>query len=406
MSRHVDLKRQLEDLVDSVESDDGARSVRELAARAVERFGEELGLTGGRVYLREGGDYVLTDVFPGTAPDLPEIRVPASYEPVERLLNERFVYMQPGDPQLDPKLEALIGAKQFAAIWIGSDVCDCILAFDVAPNVASDDIRHSLSILRYSINHRLRESWLGGVLREARMMQASILPRHSPRYGTFDLGGRSVPTEEIGGDFYDFIAITPKMLGLAIADVSGHGLPAALQTRDIYMGLRMGLSADLKIIRTVERLNRIVSRSTLTSRFVSMFYGELEINGNFIYVNAGHPAPFHLDREGDATPLTEGGAVLGPLPDATYERGFLRLEPGDSLVLYTDGIVETEGGSGSGVGEYGTDRLLDKARQCMELTARETVAAIFEDVERFAADERAADDRTLVVLKYPPAASG
>jgi sigma-B regulation protein RsbU (phosphoserine phosphatase) len=404
VSRHVDLKRQLEALVDSVESDHNAGSIRDLAARAVERFGEELGLKGGRVYVREGSDYVLTDAFPETTSVIPEIRVPATYEPVELLLNERFVYMQPDDPQLDPKLEALIGAKEFAAIWIGSDVCDCILAFDVAPNAKSDDIRHSLSILRYSITHRLREAWLGGVLREARMLQMSILPRRAPRYGVFDLAGRSTPAEEIGGDFYDFIAITPKMLGLAIADVSGHGLPAALQTRDIYMGLRMGLSADLKIIRTVERLNRIVSRGTLTSRFVSMFYGELEINGNFIYVNAGHPSPFHLDRDGNATPLAEGGAVLGPLPDGTYERGFLHLEPGDSLVLFTDGIVETEVDPGSGIEEYGTDRLLDKARQCAQLTAADTVAAIFEDVQRFAVNERAVDDRTLVVLKYPPAA--
>ncbi len=387
--------------MDSVESDDGARSIRELAARAVERFGEELGLTGGRVYVRDGADYLLTDAFPGESPDLPAIRVPASYEPVEQLMNERFVYMQPGDPQLDPKIEALIGAKEFAAIWIGSDVCDCILAFDVAPDAASDDIRHSLSILRYSINHRLREDWLGGVLREARMLQASILPRRAPDYGSFDLAGCSVAAEEIGGDFYDFIPITRKMLGLAIADVSGHGLPAALQTRDIYMGLRMGLSRDLKIVRTVDRLNRIVSSGTLTSRFVSMFYGELEINGNFIYVNAGHPAPFLLDREGDATPLTEGGAVLGPLPEGTYERGFLRLEPGDSLLLYTDGIIETEGVSGSGVEEYGTARLLDKARQCAELSAAETVNAIFEDVRGFAVSDRPHDDRTLVVLKYP-----
>ncbi|MDH3402842.1 MAG: PP2C family protein-serine/threonine phosphatase [Acidobacteriota bacterium] len=402
MSRHVELMRQLEDLVESVESDHGASSIRALAARAVERFGDQLGITGGRVYVRDGADYILTGSFPAAAGEVPRIRVPDTYGPIDLVLQRRFIYMRPGDPELDPELEEVIGARDFAAIWIGGALCDCILAFDVAPGAGSDEIRHSLVILRHSINHRLRESWLGGVLKEARMIQASILPRRPPVFGSFDLAGRSSPVEGVGGDFYDFIPLSPKLLGLAIADVSGHGLPAALQTRDIYMGLRMGLSLDFKIVRTVERLNRIVSGSTLTSRFVSMFYGELELNGNFIYVNAGHPPPLHLDRAGRVHALVEGGAVLGPLPDGAYERGFLRLRAGDSLVLYTDGIVETEGNAGAGVEEYGMDRLLHKAGECVELSAADTVAAIFEDVQRFGASVRTQDDRTLVVLKYPP----
>ncbi len=102
--------------------------------------------------------------------------------------------------------------------------------------------------------------------------------------------------ESVGGDFYDYIPITDKILGLAIADVSGHGLPAALQVRDIYMGLRMGMARDFKIVRTVERLNQIIHKSTLTSRFVSMFYGELERNG--VLLVQVEDGPCHLvDRD-------------------------------------------------------------------------------------------------------------
>jgi len=396
-----DLMRKVEALVDSIESGPEARSILDIASQAVEQFGAELGLTGGRIYTRAGSDYVLTDSFPERSPEPTEVVIPDSYPPIEILLQRRFVFMEPGDPSLDPAIEEAIGASAFAAIWVRSEVCDCILAFDVAPDSVSDDIRYSLSILRYSINHRLREAWLGGVFREAGLIQASILPRRAPVYGDFDLAGRNVQAEFVGGDFYDFIPISPKTLGLAIADVSGHGLPAALQTRDIYMGLRMGLSRDLKITRTVERLNRIVSRSTLTSRFVSMFYGELELNGNFVYVNAGHPAPFHLDAQGNVTPLALGGAVLGPLPDTTYERGFVRLVPGDSLILFTDGIVETEGEGPAGLEEYGTKRLLEAARDCRNCTAAGMVDAIFEDVESFDATGRPEDDRTVVVLRYP-----
>ena len=106
----------------------------------------------------------------------------------------------------------------------------------------------------------------------------------------------------MGGDFYDYIPISEKILGLTIADVTGHGLPAALQVRDIYMGLRMGLGREYKIVHTMERLSSIIHRSTTTSRFVSLFYGELELNGNFLYVNAGHPHRFIIDIDGRSLP--------------------------------------------------------------------------------------------------------
>ena len=166
----------------------------------------------------------------------------------------------------------------------------------------------SLGVLRHAINQKLRQERMQEVFDQARKIQASILPRRIPVYGGFELYGRIQPMESVGGDFYDYIPITDKILGLAIADVSGHGLPAALQVRDIYMGLRMGMARDFKIVRTVERLNQIIHKSTLTSRFVSMFYGELEPNGVFIYVNAGHPPPFHLSAAGEVRFLDEGGA--------------------------------------------------------------------------------------------------
>ena len=209
--------------------------------------------------------------------------------------------------------------------------------------------------------------------------------------------------EEVGGDFFDYIPLTKKILGLAIADVSGHGLPAALQVRDIYMGLRMGLARDFKIVRTVERMNHIIHQSTLTSRFVSMFYGELELNGVFIYVNAGHPPPFHIAADGTVRYLEEGGPVLGPLPDATYERGFVIMKPGDMLVFYTDGICETQGRDENGrlLGEYGVERLLEVAREHQGETAREVVDAIFASVEAFSRNAPPDDDRTVMVVSHP-----
>ena len=284
---------------------------------------------------------------------------------------------------------------------------DYILAFNVAPGHHRDDVLFSLGILRHSLNQKIREERLQGIFQEARKIQASILPKRPPVFGAFDIDGRNDPMESVGGDFYDFVPLSDKILGVALADVSGHGLPAALQTRDIHMGLRMGLGRDFKIVRTVERLNHIIHESTLTSRFVSMFYGELEMHGAFIYVNCGHPPPWYLGADGREQPLEEGGTVLGPIADATYERGFVTMRPGDVIVIYTDGFTETRGRIEPDADgrprwdEYGVDRLLDVVRAHRDEPAETIVDAVFRDVDRFSGGRAAADDRTLVVVRYP-----
>jgi sigma-B regulation protein RsbU (phosphoserine phosphatase) len=186
------------------------------------------------------------------------------------------------------------------------------------------------------------------------------------------------------------------MFDFAVADASGHGLPAALQVRDVYVGLRMGLSRDFKITRTVERLNAIIARSKLVSKFVSLFVAELEANGHLIYVNAGHVPPFIL-RRGGIEMLREGGMVLGPSPDALYQRGFTRLEAGDVLVLYTDGITEcTHHSTGE---EFGLARLQRLVRRHAARPAAEIVDLVFQAVSRYAGSGQPVDDQTLVVVR-------
>jgi sigma-B regulation protein RsbU (phosphoserine phosphatase) len=395
------LIRQVQDFVDAIErASEKGSTVHSTAEAIITRFRHDLGLHGGRLYRREGNAYVLIATF-GDARVLPDgFSVPASYPPIAAALEAGTVFMEANDPRLDRGLEETLGAQQFAAIEV--DDGEYILAFDVAPDHAGDEAQFSLGILRHAINQKIRTQRMEGIFHQARKIQASILPRRVPEYGDFDMAGRSDPMEQVGGDFYDFIPITDKILGLAIADVSGHGLPAALQVRDIYMGLRMGLSRDLKIIRTVERLNQIIHKSTLTSRFVSLFYGELEPNGVFIYVNAGHPPPFYLAADGSHRFLEEGGPVLGPLLNGTYERGFVRLQPGDVVVLYTDGIIETEAkGRGPGREEYGVERLIEAVRENARRPAAEIVGAVFASVEKFSGARAAKDDRTVVVVRRP-----
>ncbi|MEE8368243.1 MAG: PP2C family protein-serine/threonine phosphatase, partial [Thermoanaerobaculia bacterium] len=144
-----------------------------------------------------------------------------------------------------------------------------------------------------------------------------------------------------------------------------------------------------------------------TSRFVSMFYGELEKNGNFIYVNSGHPPPFHLDTQGVAHPLSNGGAVLGPIPNATYERGFVSLGPGELIIMYTDGILEARrpdsGPEEAMEEEFGRERLLAAVRAHRHKSSADIVAAVFESVETFCGVASQADDRTVLIVKLPDA---
>ncbi len=399
------LMKKVEQVVAAMErAEDLGTTIHSLLEIIINKFRDELGIYGGRLYQRRGNAYVLQAIF-GDAKEAPRgLKVPLTYPPIQLVLEEGSVYMGADDPRMDPSFESLIGVRSYAAIEVGDE--EYILAFDVASDDRGDDILFSLGILRHSINQKIRRDRMEGIFAEARKIQASILPKRAPAFGDFDFAGRSEPMEAVGGDFFDFIPVTDKILGLAMADVSGHGLPAALQVRDIYMGLRMGLARDFKIVRTVERMNNIIHQSTLTSRFVSMFYGELELNGVFIYVNAGHPPPFHVAADGTVRHMEEGGPVLGPLPGASYERGFVIMKPGDMLVFYTDGICETRGREREGepLEEYGVERLLEIARKCLGRPAQEVVDTVFASVEAFSDGAPADDDRTVMVVTYPTSA--
>ena len=182
--------------------------------------------------------------------------------------------------------------------------------------------------------------------------------RSRPTFAGYDIACRSVPADEVGGDFYDFHPFDGEMLGLAIGDASGHGLPAALLVRDVVTGLRMGIEKELKIAHVFAKLNRVIHRSNLSSRFVCVFYGELEASGNLIYVNAGHQPPLLFFANRAQVPnhmeLATGGTVIGPLPEPRFRRGFARVRPGEVLVALTDGILERRDADGE---FFGLDRL-------------------------------------------------
>jgi len=388
------LLAQVERTLEQIESAESTRfTIEQLAETIAANFRDELGITGGRIYeANDQGNYELVSRFGAVRSGALGIVVRKEYKPLELVLENGVVVMDPTDPGVDPVLEEQLGARRFAAIAAG-ETHSHIIAFDVAPEMSRDDVLFSLNIIRYSMNQRLRAERYESLIVEAQRIQQSILPQRVPQYAGFDIWGKTVPAEVVSGDFYDFIPISDNILGLAIADGSGHGLPAALVVRDIYMGLRMAMDRDFKIIRTMEKLNHIIHRGRLTTKFVSLFYGELETGGILIYSNAGHNYPFLLKGH-RIEYLKNGGPVLGPTPDATYTRGFAKLEAGDLICLYSDGITEAHNARDE---EFGLDRLTRMVKANRHRSAEEIGREVLSRVSRWG--RRDPDDRTVVIVK-------
>lgn len=252
-----------------------------------------------------------------------------------------------------------------------------------------------LQTARLAVQQKALETGWTGILDRARAIQRSLLPDPLPELSGFDLSARSDAADVVGGDVYDAIRFGDNAMGLMIADASGHGLPAALEARDVVVGLRMGAARQLKIDATIERLNRILCASTLSSRFVSLVYGELDVHGTFDYVNAGHPPPLLLTPH-SARSLSESGRVLGVSADSPYRVGHAEIPPGGMLLLYTDGVTECPSPTGE---EFGVERLAGIAQVLWDASASHIVTAIFDGLAEHAWRERMPDDATVFVVR-------
>lgn len=237
----------------------------------------------------------------------------------------------------------------------------------------------------------------------ARDIQRSFLPAAAPRVPGFDLAGTSISHDQVGGDYYDYIKVSDTRLGLAVADVSGKGIPAAL----LMAGFRMCLLAEIRnefAIRAVMRkVNRLLHESTDRGKFVTAFYGVLDWrNGMLIFSNAGHNPPLLIRADGTTEPLSEGGVALGVLEDTHYEERPLAIASGDVCVLYTDGVSEAESENGE---QFGPERIEQIVRANPTHTARELLQDLVAAVLDWTGEKGPGDDLTLLVMrKLPPTA--
>ena len=234
----------------------------------------------------------------------------------------------------------------------------------------------------------------------ARDIQMNLVPAGPLVAGPWEVLGRVVPARQVGGDAFDYYVSEGGRLCVAIADVSGKGVPAALLMSNVQASLRAFCTGIRPIPEALGCVNRSVTRSAAGGKFITLFYGEVELErGVLHYCNAGHNPPLLRRRDNTILQLEEGGVPLGLFEESSFRTGSVPFAPGDSLLLYSDGIPEA---MDTREAQFGEDRLLELWRAHGGRAPAEVIDMLLQDVERFRGSASQSDDITVVVVGSRP----
>ena len=306
-------------------------------------------------------------------------------------------------PKVDPELRAVIISAYGDMKNIRTAMNRGAFDFVTKPIDFEDleiTIERTLSHIaewREALSSRDKLVALQNELDVASNMQQSILPTQFPKGPNFHVFGNMKPARSVGGDFYDIMRLDNGRIGLAIADVSDKGVPAALfmmSTRTLLKGAAIGTLKPGEVLREV---NDLLNEDNEASMFVTVLYAVYDpSNGKLTYANGGHNAPLvvHADGRSDLLPLTNGVA-LGLVPDMEYQEGTFTLSPGDTVVLYTDGVSEAMNGDDE---EFGNERLLKIFASSPPTNSEEANQSIFRVLDAFVGAAPQSDDITCLTL--------
>lgn len=235
----------------------------------------------------------------------------------------------------------------------------------------------------------------------AREVQERLFPQHPPAVEGLDYCGLCRPARGVGGDYYDFLPLPGGELGVAVGDVSGKGISAALMMASLQASLRgQTMLGPENMAALVERVNRLVYEVSSPERYATFFFAQYDAGSRILtYVNAGHNPPMVVSHGGGGWRLDRlevGGMVVGLMPQVTYGQDSVQLKAGDVLVAFTDGISEAMNGAEE---EWGEENLLATLKECDGKSAKETVACIMAAADRFTSGAKQYDDMTVVVMK-------
>jgi sigma-B regulation protein RsbU (phosphoserine phosphatase) len=234
-------------------------------------------------------------------------------------------------------------------------------------------------------------------LEVARQVQLELLPERDPLLKNFDISAYNFSTEEVSGDYYDWVEIFDDQIGVVVADAVGKGIPAALLMAFLRASLRTGVQIGYAPHIAMSKVNDLLWDSVEDNQFVTAIYGILDAtNRTFVYSNAGHNPPLIISPNGDYKLVEYGDLPLGMFREMRYHQHFIRFDEKQILVLYTDGITEAANAKGE---EYGNDRLAQRVLEGIKLPAKKLIDFIRKDVADFTERKFLDDDGTLFIIK-------
>jgi sigma-B regulation protein RsbU (phosphoserine phosphatase) len=292
-----------------------------------------------------------------------------------------------------------LGPKRTEAPYTSSDL-RLLNSVAVQTGLALENARLTATVAREVAQ---REK-LNRELEIAREVQQRLFPQKLPPIHGIDYAGACRPALGVGGDYYDFLALPDGYLGVALGDVSGKGIAAALMMATLQASVRgeaMRWSGDLS--QMMSGVNRLVFEASTSNRYATFFYAEYEPGGRTLcYVNAGHNPPVLLRKKADGyqvVRLEGGGTVIGLLESFPFQQTNVTLQPGDMLVLYSDGVSEAMNLAEE---EWGETRMIETVEHCQGLSAAQTIEYVMAGADTFASGAPQHDDMTLVVLRVLP----
>jgi len=274
-------------------------------------------------------------------------------------------------------------------------------------NAYSDDDLDVLNLLASQVaiiiekvmlhEQMIEKKRLEGQLEVARQVQLELLPPSDPELEGFDISAYNFPTEEVSGDYYDWVRIYDDQIGLVIADVAGKGIPAALLMVFLRASLRAATHVGYATHISMTKVNYLLWESIERNQFITAFYGILDASTRTLsYSNAGHNPPLLVSADGQPSFIERGEQPLGMFRETRYHEYYHSFKPGEILVLYTDGVTEALSPAGE---EFGRDRLVVAARDGARLSARELVATMQRSVMEWTDGAGSNDDATFFVIK-------
>lgn len=283
-------------------------------------------------------------------------------------------------------------------LWGGTFATFCDVDGNTFDLLGSDEISQEIEAQRRAIAEKLEsERRAARELEIAKQVQARLFPQTLPTLRTLDYAGICIQARQVGGDYYDFLALGEETLGLLIGDISGKGIAAALLMANLQANLRSQFAvARRQPRRFLQSVNRLFYENTADSAYATVFFAEYDdFTQRLQYMNCGHLSGLLLRQDDTVEWLHSTGTVLGLFKDWDSPTGESHLFPGDTLALYTDGATESFNSEGE---EFGEQRLVESLKQHREQTAHSIVALMVADLQRFGSEEQH-DDITLVVAK-------